>query len=181
MVIVNTIWKDKFYVLKFFLAFVFCMMVFYGFYYSIFFQDYFHKPILHLQTKIGATLLGLLGFMVQVSGDEMSSMNILIKVSGGCDGIEASALFLAAVLLFPIPFKFKWQGILWGVIVLSILNILRIVGLFLTAYYYPDWFDFMHTQGGLYVFSFVTILILIIWSDWALKGYKADLEQKGAI
>jgi len=171
-------WKSKYSVFKFFSYFLVCIVLFYGIYYSIFFQDYLKDPILFAQTSISAALLSVLGFVVNVQGDSLSGMNILVKLSGGCDGLEATALLLAALSLFPIPFKYKWPGLLVGAITLSLLNIFRIVGLFLVALYQPDFFEFMHIQGGLYLFSFVGILIVIIWSDWALKRFRAELDLK---
>ena len=168
-------WQDNFSVFKFFLAFVGCIMLFYFFYYSIFFQDHLRDPIILAQTNISAVLLSLFGYTVTVQSGALTGMNILVKVSGGCDGLEATALLIAALTLFPIPFKYKWPGLIIGAITLTILNIIRIVGLFLIALYWPEKFEFMHIQGGLYIFSFVSILLVIIWSDWALKNYKSAL------
>ena len=168
-------WQEKSSVFKFIAGFAICIIVFYALYYSIFFQDYLKDPILQVQTAAGAALLNIFGSSVTAMGDVISGAGTSVKVAGGCDGIEATALLLAAILVFPLPFKYKWPGLLAGVVVLGILNVIRIAGLYLVKAHWPSAFDFMHIQGGLYLFSFVTILLMIIWANWALNGYKQDL------
>ena len=174
---VQSISLNKLSFLKFFAIFAIGLLLFYGVYYSIFFQDIVKPLIVNFQTSISGFLLQLFGFAVETNMDQLIGSNILVKVSGGCDGIEATALYLIALFLFPIPIKYKWSGLLWGLLVLTILNILRIIGLFLVAKYYPNNFEFMHTQGGLYLYSFITILLVLIWSDWALKNYQKELKN----
>ncbi len=167
-------WQEKSSVFKFIAAFFGCMVFFYAMYYSIFFENYLKGPILQIQTSAGAMLLNLFGMPVSSSGDVIAGSGISVQVAGGCDGLEATALLLAAILVFPLPFKFKWPGLLAGLLTLTVLNVIRIAGLYLVKLYWPSGFDFMHVQGGLYLFSFVTILLMLIWANWALKGYKND-------
>jgi len=170
-------WQEKSPIFKFIAAFAACIVVFYALYYSYPFQDYVKPPILKAQTSIGAILLNLFGLSVAATGDVLSGAGASVKVAGGCDGLEATALLLAAILVFPIPFKFKWPGLLAGVVVLSVLNVIRIAGLYIVKLYWPNAFDFMHIQGGLYLFSFVTILLMLIWANWALKGYQEEITS----
>lgn len=167
-------WTEKSAVFKFLAGFALCVIAFYILYYSFFFQDYLKGPILQVQTAAGAAILNLFGSSVTAMGDVISGTEASVKVAGGCDGLEATALLLAAILMFPLPFKYKWPGLLAGVVVLGILNVIRIAGLYLVKVHWPSAFDFMHIQGGLYLFSFVTILLMLIWANWALKGYKQD-------
>jgi len=167
-------WQEKSSVYKFIAAFFGCMVLFYAMYYSLFFENYLKGPILEVQTSAGATLLNLFGMPVSSSGDVIAGSGISVQVAGGCDGLEATALLLAAILVFPLPFKFKWPGLLAGLLTLTVLNVIRIAGLYLVKLHWPSGFDFMHIQGGLYLFSFVTILLMLIWANWALKGYKND-------
>ena len=157
-------WYEKSSVFRFLAGFAVSIIVFYAMYYSIFFQDYLKEPILQVQTTAGAALLNLFGSSVTAVGDVISGASTSVKVAGGCDGLEATALLLAAILVFPLPFKYKWPGLLAGVVVLGILNVIRIAGLYLVKVHWPSAFDFMHIQGGLYLFSFVTILLMLILS-----------------
>ncbi len=170
-------WQEKSSVFKFLLSFIFCIIIFYFFYYSSIFEAVIKKPLLAAQAVGGGGLLKLFGYSVEVVGDVISGAGASVKISGGCDGLEATALFLAAILVFPIPFKFKWPGLLIGFLVLSFLNLFRIAGLFLTQKYWPEAFDFMHIQGGLYLYAIITILLMLVWADWALRHYRKELAS----
>lgn len=167
-------WHEKSSVFRFMAGFAICIVAFYALYYSYFFQDYVKDPVLKFQTTAGASLLNLFGSSVTAMGDVIAGGGTSVKVAGGCDGLEATALLLAAILVFPLPFKYKWPGLLAGAVVLGLLNVIRIAGLYLVKVHWPSAFDFMHIQGGLYLFSFVTILLMLIWANWALNGYKAE-------
>lgn len=167
-------WQEKSPVFKFIAGFLACILVFYAIYYSAWFETNLKAPILAMQAIAGGALLNLFGHSVSVANEVISGAGATVKIAGGCDGLEATALFLAAILVFPLPFKFKWPGLLAGFIVLSLLNVFRIAGLYLTQKYWPEAFDFMHIQGGLYLYAIITILLMLIWADWALKNYKKE-------
>lgn len=170
----TTYWQEKSPVFKFIAGFAACIIAFYILYYSTWFETNLKSPILGMQAVAGGALLNLFGYGVSVADAAISGAGASVKIAGGCDGLEATALFLAAILVFPLPFKFKWPGLLIGFIVLSIVNIVRIAGLYLTQKYWPEAFDFMHVQGGLYFYSIITILLMLIWANWALKNYKKE-------
>ena len=167
-------WQEKSPVFKFIAGFAAVIIAFYILYYSTWFEVNLKAPILAVQAMAGGALLNMFGYSVSVANEVISGSGATVKIAGGCDGLEATALFLAAILVFPLPFKFKWPGLLVGFIVLSLLNVFRIAGLFLTQKYWPEAFDFMHIQGGLYLYSIITILLMLIWADWALKNYKKE-------
>lgn len=167
-------WQEKSPVLRFILAFGACILLFYALYYSSFFTDYFKDAILSVQAIGGGALLQLFGQSVSVSSDVISGAGASVKIAGGCDGLEATALFLSAILVFPLPFKYKWPGLVFGFLALTVLNLIRIAGLYLVSVYYPNAFDFMHIQGGLYLYSIITVILMLVWADWALRNYKKD-------
>ena len=167
-------WQEKSSVFKFIAGFAACIILFYVVYYSSWFDTNVKIPVLGAQAVAGGALLNLFGYSVNVVNEVISGSGATVKISGGCDGLEATALFLSAILVFPLPFKFKWPGLLVGFIALSLLNIIRIAGLYLTQKYWPEAFDFMHVQGGLYLYSIITILLMLVWADWALKNYKKE-------
>ena len=171
---VKNFWQEKSPVFKFIAGFLACIIVFYALYYAPWFETNIKNPILAAQAVAGGALLNLFGQSVDVANASISGLGASVKIAGGCDGLEATALFLAAILVFPLPFKFKWPGLLVGFLVLSVINVVRIAGLYLTQKYYPDAFDFMHIQGGLYFYSIVTILLMLVWANWALKKYKLE-------
>lgn len=162
-------WQAKRPVIQFFLLFGLIVLLFYLFYYSDWYAETLRTPLLNFQATISSTLLNWLGFETSVQGYAIQSNAFSINIKNGCDGLEATALFLAAVLVFPLPFKLKVPGLAFGFVTLFIANLLRIVGLFLIGYYWYDAFEFFHLHGGLVLFMVFAILIWFIWINWAFK------------
>jgi len=163
-------WDQKSPVLKFLLGFAGCMALFYIIYLSPVFIENIGKPIIHGQAKIGSFLLNLLGQGTQTAADLIFSDAYSISVKNGCDGLEPLAILLSGILVFPVLFKLKLPGLLWGSLALIVLNFLRIVGLFLAGRFLPEWvFDVLHEQGGFVIFTALSVFIWMFWANWAIK------------
>ena len=154
---------------KFLGVFVGLMLLFYLAYYSAIYQNFVSSAIEGAQAKFAGTLLRLVGLDATVHGDAISGNGFAVQIAKGCDGIEPMAMFLAAIIAFPIAWKLKWPGIISGAIALAILNVLRIAGLFIAGIYIPAAFEFLHLHGGFVLFTTVTIIVWMIWANWAMK------------
>lgn len=165
-------WTDRSPVIRFLLSFVVCILLFYTFYYSSLFSNVLSKPILAVQAALSSGLLNIFGMETVSTSGSISNSAFSVNIAKGCDGLEATALFIFAILVFPIAFKRKIPGVLAGVSVLFIVNIFRIAGLFLIGLYWNDAFEFMHLHGGLVLFTIAAIILWIVWADWALKQEK---------
>lgn len=163
-------------VFRFLLLFSIGMILFYAFYNSAFFISYLKMPIVTTQANITSFILNILGAGTTAVGtiiSEGGNMANSIDIKGGCDGIEATALLLCAVTVFPIDTKYKIPGFFVGLIVLAVLNLLRLVGLyFAKAHASQSIFDMLHEQGGFVIFTAVSILIWMIWVNWAMQKEK---------
>jgi exosortase/archaeosortase family protein len=153
-------------------AFMGLLLIFYVVYSSNFFDQYFLQPIVSFQTKISSILLNLVGQTNTADGITLTGLNRSLNVSKGCDGMEVSALYLIGILLMPFSWRSKGVGLFWGFTVLFLLNILRIMGLFVTKMYMPSAFDFLHLHGGFALFTVVAIFMWMIWANWAIKKEK---------
>ena len=170
-------WNSKSPVFRFLSLFGLLMLLFYLFYYSFLYEDYIMKPLLRGQANVANGLLNLLGFETYAVEDIIASADrrYSVSIKGGCDGVEATALFLCALLAFPLSFRWKWQGIVAGLIALFILNIIRIAGLYLAGVYWPAGFEFLHLHGGVVIFTIIAVILWIIWINWAMRQKaKAD-------
>ncbi|MEZ4930691.1 MAG: archaeosortase/exosortase family protein [Saprospiraceae bacterium] len=163
-------WNQKSPVLKFLLGFAACMIVFYIIYLSPFFVDYIGRPILAGQAKISSFLLNILGQGTTANNDLITSSEYSISIKNGCDGLETLAIMLSGIVVFPIAFRLKWPGILYGTLALMVLNFIRIVALFIVGKNFSsDVFDFLHEQGGFVIFTVLGVFLWIIWANWALN------------
>lgn len=154
-------WRSYLPVLKFVGGFIFLICLFYAFWFSSFFIDIINPKIAHINAFLASNLLHLLGQATTSSNENIYSTDFSISVSKGCDGIEAMAIFTSALLAFPISFKKKIYGLFIGIFILAVLNLLRIVSLFLIGKFNPSVFELFHGE------IWPVVFILIALSLWA--------------
>jgi exosortase/archaeosortase family protein len=114
-------------------------------------------------------VLGLLGYDVQTFEASISSDTFSVNVARGCDASEPAALFVAAMVAFPAPLVLKSAGIVFGLSMLVVLNIIRIVSLFMVGVHIPRLFHTMHTEGWQVVFIVISVLLFSLWLLWATR------------
>lgn len=168
--------KDKHPVLKFLLGFVGCMAIFYLMYFSSFYQNQLEYPITQAQAGLGNGLLHLMGYDTKAVGAAIGSNDFSIDIKNGCDGLEAIAILVSGILIFPATKRQKAKGLLWGIGTLLLLNIVRIAGLFVVGLNFSKQvFDIMHVQGGFIVFTLISVLILFTWMNWVIQTPKPQV------
>ena len=119
-----------------------------------------------MNANITSTILNLIGYNtvtdLNLISDEIFDMRIKI----GCDGLEPIVIYSAAVLAFPTAFKYKWKGVLYGVVFLFILNIVRLLSLFLIGHHWGvNLVDFAHLKLWQFLFIFLAVGIWIYWMN----------------
>ena len=130
---VKEYWSQKSPVLKFLVGFAACMILFYLIYLSPFFVEHIGRPILNVQAKISSFFLTILGQGTTANKDMITSPEYAISIKNGCDGLETLAIMLSGIVVFPISFRLKWPGLLYGTLALMALNFIRIVALFIVG------------------------------------------------
>jgi len=175
-------WAQKSPVLKFLLGFAACMIIFYIIYLSPFFVEYFVRPMLNVQASIGSFLLNILGQDTVANQDIISGQDFSVSIKNGCDGLETLAIMLSGIIVFPLSFKLKWPGLLYGTIALFVLNFIRIVALYIVGKNFSQGvFDFLHEQGGFVIFTMLGILLWIVWANWALKKKAEEMQLENKV
>jgi exosortase/archaeosortase family protein len=109
------------------------------------------------------------GQPTQVSGVTIQSPHFAMAIRRGCDAVEPTCLFCAAVLSFPAPWRAKLAGMLAGIVVLQLLNLVRIVTLYWVGIYFPTFFYSAHVELWPTAFIFVAILLFVGWLNWSAK------------
>lgn len=116
--------------------------------------------------KVSGLTLGALGQDIRMDGTRILSKKFSVNIKNGCNGVEAMLIFFAAVLAFPAPWLSRLKGLVLGFVAIQILNLIRVVALYLTGAYLPSLFDTSHTvvwQG------IVILLSLVLWIYWASR------------
>jgi exosortase family protein XrtM len=133
----------------------------------------FSERILYSYLEANAWLsnliLNLLRQGTQVSEVTIRSPEFAIAIRRGCDAIEPTGLLCGAILAFPGSLRRKFAGIVAGTVILQLLNLVRIVTLFLIGSHAPSFFASAHLEIWPAVFIIVAIICFVGWKEWALE------------
>ena len=156
-------------VLRFVALFGLLIALFYAVALSSFFLQTILPPYLRFSARMANAVCNWIGEPTSVTGWTISSGGSSIEIAFGCDATEPIALFAAAVLAFPAPFRRKIPGILLGAGILAVMNLVRIVSLVLVGVYHPDAFEWMHREVWQVAFILLAIILWAVWIQWAIK------------
>lgn len=110
-------------------------------------------------------VLATIGQGTTMDGSIIRSPRFAVNIKNGCNGVEAMIIYFAAVLAFPAPWKSKLLGLGLGFVAIQIVNLIRVVALFLTGVYFPKLFDSSHTVIWQTVVILAGVLFWIIWAN----------------
>lgn len=128
------------------------------------------KPILNAYAGISSLLLNILGQGTSTSAENITSPEFSLQIKKGCDAIAPMILYMMSILAFPIAFKFKWKGVLYGLLALAGMNIIRIVTLYFFGRYTSQaLFDIMHVDVWQILFIVFTVFLWLVWMRWAFN------------
>lgn len=144
-----------------------------GAFYAVTFIPYVNKEVMEslqkANTWASAVVLNIFGEGASADGTTLRSKRNSVNIAHGCDAIEPIALFVAAVIAFPSPWLKMLPGLLIGTLVLTALNIVRIISLFYIGIWKPTWFDRMHEDVWQPAFIVLALFFWVVWALWATK------------
>jgi len=121
-----------------------------------------------------------MGQDVGVVDTSVTSEEFSMEIVRGCDAIEPTAAFVAAVLASPVPFAAKIPGVLVGSAALGLVNLVRLVRLFFIGVYFPRALGFMHFDVWQAAFIVVAICFWAVWVQWATRVPPVDFSRSGS-
>jgi len=113
------------------------------------------QPLTAFLASAVTAIINLFGARAWTEGTIVRSSSYSINIAMGCDGIEASSLFLACVLAFPTSWRAKLTGLGIGIPLIQVINLARLVALYYAGVYLPS------VVEGLHVYVAQTIVILL--------------------
>ena len=122
-------------------------------------------PFTSLIARASSATLNLAGMSTQVTGTQIrDATGFSINILNGCNAVYVSGILLCAVLAFPSSLKEKLIGAAIGLSGVQLINLIRIVSLFMIGLKRPDLFDQFH----LYFWqTAVVVLSMTFWIFWA--------------
>ena len=124
-------------------------------------------PYLEFYARLSGSVMEVFGEDVTVQGATVSSVRYSVNIKRGCDAMQPSILFIAAVIAAPVIRWPKVPGLILGLLFLMVMNLVRVVSLYYIGVHYPSAFDVMHHDVWQAVFIFLAILAWGLWALWA--------------
>ena len=110
--------------------------------------------------------LNLLGTSTRVDGTIIRSDSFAVNIVAECTAVGPLILFIGAVAAYPAHLRAKSLGVVLGLVVLTVVNLVRIVSLFWIGSAYPEYLNLAH----LLVWQSAIILIaIVLWLIWVEK------------
>jgi exosortase/archaeosortase family protein len=149
------------------------MLLFYGVFYTPPEEnpalDAFIRGYLGAYASAAGFVLDLIGFENQVRGTTIILGERAVGVVRGCDAMEPIALYMAAVLALQVSWRSRLVGILGGVALLVLINLLRIIALTIVSARYSEHFETAHLTVGQTIFVVCTLIVWFLWALWASR------------
>ena len=119
-------------------------------------------------------ILNMLGIKTLIIDDDTIYLpgNIALKIILECTGLYEMMILSAIILSYPTNMRNKFYGIILGIIIIYILNMLRLISISYILIYYADKFNFVDRY--LWQISLV-IFISVAYTIW-LKS----IERSGS-
>lgn len=113
-----------------------------------------------------AVLNGVLGADVGIRDNGLVSDGMYLAVVRGCDGAGVLFLLLAAVACFPARVKAKLVGLMAGLVLVHMLNVARIVALYMVFRDHRNLFSDLH---NLYVPTAMLLICGVAFLLWTSR------------
>jgi len=124
---------------------------------------------LELNARMSAVVLNIFGEGASSEGTTVLSPRNSVIIHHGCDALGPAVLFIAAVLAFPSRFLLKLPGLFAGTVILSIINLIRIVTLFYSGIHFQQSFEFLHEDVWQSLFVLLALVLWVLWAWWASR------------
>jgi len=137
------------------------------------------EAYLSCYARMAGWVINLFGENATVIGQNIASSRFAVQVVRGCDAMDATAMLVAAIVASPVSIRRKMPGILAGVLLLAVVNLLRIVSLFYVGIYWPAAFNTIHFHVWQPVFIVLAVGGWLMWAVWARKKGAGALAEAG--
>lgn len=144
---------------------------------AVFFPDY----VTHLVSVQTKDILNVIGYNTQVF-PYRNEASLLMSINGrelariieGCNAISVIILFISFIIAFSGKLKITLFYLLWGSVLIYVVNLIRIVLLTLCLYHYPEQKEILHdVVFPVIIYGFVFLL----WIFWVNRFSKLKIKN----
>ncbi len=142
-------------------------------------NDHAIEPFTAGIARVSAVVLDALGQHTTLEGTVIRGTRFAVNIRNGCNGVETMLIFLAAVLAFPATWRARLAGLALGIAGIQVVNLVRVVALFLTGAYLPRLFDTSHTVIWQTLVILFGVLVWIYWANRFAPRFESRFEADG--
>jgi len=117
-----------------------------------------------------AAMLRLLGFESHALAGSVIGPGIALEVIDACNGLDAIAVFGAALVALGGSVRRRMMSLLIGAVTLLLLNLVRLTGLSYVAIQHPTWLAQAHYYVGQSIMILASVLLWIVSIRWVLPA-----------
>lgn len=131
------------------------------------YQEYIDLQVMYTNTinPIVIYFINMIGIESISSGIDIILPTSILKVLFGCNGLEAILIFIAAVFAFKAELSYKLKYLLQGILLISVINIFRLVLLAYVLEIHNNYFNLMHDYVTQHMMVFLGILLFLIFTN----------------
>jgi len=124
-----------------------------------------NNPYTEFLARAVTAVINLFGAGAVANGALVYSPRYSMDIAMGCDGVEASCLYLAGVLAFPTSWQARLIGFALGVPLIQAINLARIVVLYYVGMNFPSVANQIHDYIAQTLVILLSTAILIYWLE----------------
>jgi exosortase H (IPTLxxWG-CTERM-specific) len=125
-------------------------------------------PLTDGVARVSGSVLAALGEEVTVVGRELRSPRFAVSIHNGCNGLVTGLVLAAAILAFPAPWTTRVAGMVAGLAAIQLANLVRVVALFYTGVYLPEYFNEAHVVVWQSAVILWAVALWVVWARWAV-------------
>ncbi len=135
------------------------------------FDRHFLRAYTSFIASLSGSILSTVGVDATVNQTSILSQTFSVEIRKGCDGLEAALLLLCATVAYPFSsLRTRLLALVSGYLLIFVLNLIRVVVLFLIGLNWPAKVEFIHT----YIAQFAIITAtMIFWLFWIARDRAA--------
>jgi exosortase H (IPTLxxWG-CTERM-specific) len=129
------------------------------------------RPYTEWLARAVAWTVNLFGAGAIAQGQTVRSSQFSMQIAMGCDGVEASCLFLAGVMAYPTTWRARMIGLAAGVPAVHLINLARLVMLYYAGILLPSVVEEVHVYVAQTIVILFSTILLLFWLQRVAAPY----------
>lgn len=142
-------------------------------------NDHLVEPYTAFIAQEAAVVLRWFGVEAQAVGMTLSSPRFSVAIFHGCNGLEASIVLFSGILAFPSRWRWKAFGVVFGLLVIHVVNLVRVLSLFVLGMVKREWFSAFHNVIWQVVIVVLAVALLVVWAQYGKSRALAAPAEMG--